>query len=255
MSGKNPYHVLRISRNASDDEVKRAYRELSRKYHPDANVDNPLADLAEERFKEVQEAYEEIMKEREGGASYGYGSGGASSRGASYGSGNASSGGSRSGGSSYSYGTGSSSGSSGQGAYQYDGSYQNDSYGNEDPRMQSVYNYMNARQYREALNVLNSIPGRNAQWYYMSAVANANIGNNIMARDQAAQAVSMEPNNPQYRQFLSQLQWNNQRYQTTPYGGRYGGRDDTCGTGNICCDLWCADTLCECMGGDLCRCI
>lgn len=211
MSSKNPYYVLRISRDASDDEVKRAYRELSRKYHPDANVDNPLADLAEERFKEVQEAYDQIMKEREDG--------------------------------------------SGQGAYQYDGSYQNDSHGKDDPRMQSVYTYMNARQYREALNVLNSIPGRNAQWYYMSAVANANLGNNVMARDQAAQAVSMEPNNPQYRQFLSQLQWNGRRYQTTPYGGNFGGHNDSCGTGNICCDLWCADTLCECMGGDLCSCI
>lgn len=241
MSGKNPYHVLRISRNASDDEVKRAYRELSRKYHPDANVDNPLADLAEERFKEVQEAYDEIMKERESGASYGYGSASSGSSSYSYGSGGSYSGGAP--------------GSSGQGSYQYDGSYQNDSYGNEDPRMQSVYTYMNARQYREALNVLNSIPGRNAQWYYLSAVANANIGNNVMARDQAAQAVSMEPNNPQYRQFLNQLQWNGQRYQTTPYGGRYGKMDDSCGTGNICCDLWCADTLCECMGGDLCSCM
>lgn len=254
MSSKNPYYVLRISRDASDDEVKKAYRELSRKYHPDANVDNPLADLAEERFKEVQEAYDEIMKEREGGSSYGsgsssysYGSGGSGSSSYGYGS-------SGSGSSSYNYGTGSA-GGSGQGSYQYDGSYQNDSHGKDDPRMQSVYTYMNARQYREALNVLNSIPGRNAQWYYMSAVANANLGNNIMARDQAAQAVSMEPNNPQYRQFLSQLQWNGQRYQTAPYGRGYNGHNETCGTGNFCCDLWCADTLCECMGGDLCSCM
>src|SRR5699024_1776222 len=58
---KNPYDVLGVSQNASDDEVKKAYRELSRKYHPDANVDNPLADLAEEKFKEIQEAYDEIM--------------------------------------------------------------------------------------------------------------------------------------------------------------------------------------------------
>ena len=55
---KNPYDVLGVSPNASDDEVKRAYRDLSRKYHPDANVDNPLADLAEEKFKEIQEAYD-----------------------------------------------------------------------------------------------------------------------------------------------------------------------------------------------------
>ena len=60
---KNPYDVLGVPQNASDEEVKKAYRELTRKYHPDANVNNPLADLAEEKFKEVQEAYDEIMKE------------------------------------------------------------------------------------------------------------------------------------------------------------------------------------------------
>ena len=74
---KNPYDVLGVSQNASDDEVKKAYRELSRKYHPDANVDNPLADLAEEKFKEIQEAYDEIMRQRsQGGSSYGGSQGG-----------------------------------------------------------------------------------------------------------------------------------------------------------------------------------
>ena len=52
----NPYEILGISPNASDDEVKKAYRELSRKYHPDSYANNPLANLAEEKFKEVQEA-------------------------------------------------------------------------------------------------------------------------------------------------------------------------------------------------------
>ncbi len=65
MMTKNPYDVLGVSPNASDDEIKRVYRDLTRKYHPDANVNNPLADLAEEKFKEVQEAYD-IIKIRMG---------------------------------------------------------------------------------------------------------------------------------------------------------------------------------------------
>ena len=64
---RNPYEVLGISPSATDDEVKKAYRELSRKYHPDSYANNPLADLAEEKFKQVQEAYNQIMKERENG--------------------------------------------------------------------------------------------------------------------------------------------------------------------------------------------
>ena len=70
---KNPYEVLGVSPSASDDEIKKAYRELTRKYHPDANVNNPLADLAEEKFKEVQEAYDIIMRERENRGNGGYG--------------------------------------------------------------------------------------------------------------------------------------------------------------------------------------
>jgi DnaJ-class molecular chaperone len=58
----NPYKVLEVSPNASNEEIKKAYRELSRKYHPDSYVDNPLAELAEEKFKEVQEAYDQIMR-------------------------------------------------------------------------------------------------------------------------------------------------------------------------------------------------
>ena len=74
----DPYSVLGVSRNATDEEIKKAYRKLSRKYHPDANINNPNKDQAEEKFKEVQQAYEQIMREREygssGGSSGGYGS-------------------------------------------------------------------------------------------------------------------------------------------------------------------------------------
>lgn len=183
---KNPYDVLGVSPSASDDEIKKAYRELTRKYHPDANVDNPLADLAEEKFKEVQEAYDTIMHERASGSSGGYSYGGSSS---------GSSG-------SYSYG-----GSSSQG-------------GAPDPRLQAAVNYINSRRFREALNTLDQVPDRSALWYYLSGCANAGLGNNVLARDHAAQAVNMEPNNPQYRQLLNQLDFSTRRYQSSPYGSR-----------------------------------
>lgn len=61
---KDPYSVLGVSRNATDDEIKKAYRELARKYHPDNYAGNPLADLVEEKMKEVNEAYDAIQKER-----------------------------------------------------------------------------------------------------------------------------------------------------------------------------------------------
>ena len=64
----DPYAVLGVSPNASDDEVKKAYRDLARKYHPDNYHDNPLADLAQEKMKQINEAYDQIQKMRSGGA-------------------------------------------------------------------------------------------------------------------------------------------------------------------------------------------
>ncbi len=144
----DPYQVLGVSSNASDDEIKRAYREMSRKYHPDTYADNPLSDLAEEKFKEIQEAYRQIMDMRSG---------------------------------------------KGQG-------YQQGTQGN--PYQQSGY-------------------GQNGY-------------------SQGYQG------NGQYNR--QQYQYYGNGYGRNPYGG------SGCGTGNLCCDLWCADTLCECMGGDLCTC-
>ena len=70
----DPYKVLGVSRDATDEEIKKAYRKLSRKYHPDANVGNPNQAAFEEKFKEVQQAYDQIMKEKEyGGSQGGYG--------------------------------------------------------------------------------------------------------------------------------------------------------------------------------------
>lgn len=202
----NPYDVLGVPRNATNDEIKKAYRQLSKKYHPDSYVDNPLADLAEEKFKEVQAAYEQIMKEREGGGGYSYQAGGYSRA---------------------------------QGSEQ------------ETVELQAARNYINARRFNEALTVLSNIGNRSAMWYYYSAIANMGIGNNLVAVEHAKQAAAMEPNNMEYVNFANQMQFRGQHYQNTGYG--YGRQ--TFGTGNICCDLWCLDTMCECMGGDLCPCM
>lgn len=78
---RDPYEVLGVSSSASDEEVKKAFRELARKYHPDNYVDNPLSDLAQEKMKEVNEAYETIVKSRSGGS---YSSGYSSSSSSAY---------------------------------------------------------------------------------------------------------------------------------------------------------------------------
>lgn len=198
----NPYEVLGVPRNASNDEIKKAYRQLCKKYHPDSYVDNPLADLAEEKFKEVQAAYDQIMKEREG-------------------------------------------------SYTYSASGQAQSSSQETAELQAARNFINNRRFHEALNVLSNIGNRSAMWYYYSAIANMGIGNNLVAVDHAKQAAAMEPNNMEYVNFANQLQFRGQHYQTM--GGGYGRQ--SFGTGNLCCDLWCLDTMCECMGGDLCACM
>jgi len=63
----NPYEILGVSENASDEEIKKAYRKLAKQYHPDNYTDNPLKDLADEKMKSINEAYDAIQKQRAGG--------------------------------------------------------------------------------------------------------------------------------------------------------------------------------------------
>ncbi|MBO5796982.1 MAG: J domain-containing protein [Clostridia bacterium] len=72
----DPYKVLGISPDATDEQVKAAYRELARKYHPDHYTDNPLSDLAQEKMQEINEAYDTIVRSRKNGQSAGGSTGG-----------------------------------------------------------------------------------------------------------------------------------------------------------------------------------
>lgn len=202
----NPYEVLGVSRNASIDEIKKAYKELSRKYHPDSYVGNPLSSLAEEKFKQVQEAYDAIMKEKNGD-------------------------------------------------YNYADNYNNNGYNNsESGEMAEVYNLLGRRAYSQALSLLDSMPNRNAKWYYYSAIAQVGLGNNLRGMEYARMAVSMEPNNIEYQNLVNRLSFQGNRYGEVRnvYRGGRSGFDDA---SDLCCKLWLADSLCECMGGDLCSCM
>lgn len=72
----DPYKVLGVSPSASDEEVKTAYRNLAKKYHPDNYANSPLADLADEKMKEINEAYDQILNDRKNGGGTGYAGGG-----------------------------------------------------------------------------------------------------------------------------------------------------------------------------------
>ena len=210
----DPYQVLGVSRGASDEEIKKAYRSLSRKYHPDANINNPNKAAAEEKFKQVQQAYDQIMKEKEMGASYG-GSG---------------------------YGSYGGFGDFGFGGYQQRQSTGGSEYENH---LRAAANYIQSRHFKEALNVLNAMQSRNAQWYYYSAIANNGIGNNVMALDHAKKAVSMEPNNMQYRQLLQQLEGGGMWYRDMQ-GPFY---QQSSGGSDFCLKLCIANLICNCCCG------
>lgn len=207
----DPYRVLGVTRDASTDEIKKAYRTLSRKYHPDANINNPNKDQAEEMFKQIQQAYKQIMDEREGKTS-------------SYGG----------------------QGYGGFGGFGYGQGGRQDTYGSseEEVEMRAAANFINNRMFREAMNVLNQIAGRSAQWYYLHAVANYGMGNNINAVQDAMQAVNLEPDNFQYRQLLQQLQGGGQWY--TGMGEDYGFDRSNTGFGSFCCQCLAINALCNC---------
>ena len=175
---QDPYKVLGVSPNASDEEIKKAYRRLAKQYHPDRN---PGDAEAAKKMQEINDAYDQIKnpeKSRQG-AGYGPQSGG---YGPQYGG----------------YGP----------RYGQYGRARTDV-----PRYEEVaYQYICFGRYQEALNVLASIEDRNARWYYLSALANDGIGNQVTALEHIRRAVSMEPDNPEYLAALNAIEQGGQAY-------------------------------------------
>ena len=171
---EDPYKVLGISPDASDEDIKRAYRRLAKKYHPDLN---PGDQVAAQRMQEVNAAYEQIKNPEKAGPH----------------------------------------GQNPYGGY-YDpfgGAYRQQTQENSqsgDQYQQAAYNYIRFRRYQEALNALSNSTERNARWYYLSALANDGLGNQVTALEHIRKAVSMEPDNQEYLWALNQIEHGGSAY-------------------------------------------
>ncbi len=158
---RDPYQVLGVSPDASDEEIKKAYRRLAKKYHPDLN---PGDAAAAQKMQEVNAAYEQIKNPEKAQPN--------------------------------------------QGGYGYDpfgGFYGQRTYtqpDNEDRYQRAAYQYVQMGRYQEALNILSNSLDKEARWYYISALANNGLGNQVTALEHIRKAVSMEPDNYEYLQVL-----------------------------------------------------
>lgn len=206
---RDPYQVLGIPSTATDEEVKKAYRNLARKYHPDNYHDNPLEDLAQERMKEINEAYETIRNQRkaaQSGGQSGYGSGYNPGYGAGYNTG---------------YNTG------------YSGAY-----GAAWQRIRLAISQGNLNLAEELLNAQTD---HNGEWNFLKGAVCYKRGWMDEARRYYETAVQMDPGNPEYRQALAMAEGRSAGYRPAGYSRvTTGGCDDPCtrlcGT-MLCCNL------------------
>ena len=211
----DPYVTLGVARTASDEEVKKAYRELARKYHPDNYANNPLADLAQEKMKEINEAYDAIEKERASGSS-----------GVQY----------------QTYSGPNYSGTAGPG---YSGTTGSTSGPYRDAR-----EAINAGDLSRAEMILGSITDRGAEWNYLMGQLAFRRGWMDEASHYFRMAATMDPTNPDYRQAVAYME----NAARQPFTVNVQNRSDTDMCCTAMSHLLVADCCCECMGGDLIPC-
>lgn len=210
---RDPYEVLDIQRGASKEEIQKAYRKLVKKYHPDQYRDNPLAKLAEEKMAEINEAYDYLMKNGTVGGSY-----------------------------------------SGTNSSRYDSRTQNQQQSHQsdsDSYFNQVRIYINSGNLGTAEQLLDQTNLRTAQWFFLKGIIFQRKGWYSQAVSHLQTAVNMEPNNPEYRNALNAMTYNNTVYRERGGGYRGSGMEDIC---NVCQCLICTDCCCECMGGDFIPC-
>lgn len=201
---RDPYEVLGVGPDANDDEIKKAYRELARKYHPDNYQNNPLADLAEEKMKEINEAYDAITRSRAGGA---YGGGYAQSQ------------------SGYSYGYGGGS------------AYQQQRQGGGSGLLAQARQAVSRGDLDGAEQLLQGAPSRGGEWYFLMGSIAYRRGWLDEARQNYQIAVQMEPNNMEYRQAFNMMQRGGYGYQPDVSGAQCDGMD--CCTAMMCMNCLC----------------
>lgn len=182
---RDPYEVLGVSPDASDDEIKKTYRDLARKYHPDNYQNNPLADLAEEKMKEINQAYDAITRSRSGG-----GAGSNSYSGAA------------------------------QGGYSYQ--QQRQSGGGEFVRARQ---FINQGDLDGAESILQGAGNRNGEWYFLMGSIAYRRGWLDEARQNYQIAVQMDPGNMEYRQAYSMMSRGGYGYQPDMVGAQCDGLD------------------------------
>ena len=216
---KNPYQVLGVEPTATDEEIKAAYRALARKYHPDKYQDSDLAEMAGEKMKEINAAYEEIQQMRAGGGQNG----------------------------------GNQSGYNGG----YQGNY-NGNTGNQNwqpyttANAQSFYiqvrQYINAGYVSVAEQMLQTVPSseRGAEWSFLMGSVCYYKRFYVDAQNYCDTACALDPNNAEYRNARDRLRNNG--------GGQFngGGRNQSsCSICDICAAIWCMDMCCD-VGGHCC---